>query len=757
MADIATLGIKVTTDGVAQASGQLDKLGKSSATASRQLDQGAKSYDKMALSAKQLQAAQRQLPMQFTDIFTGLASGQRPLQVFLQQGGQLKDVFGGIGPALRASAGYIMGLVSPFTLAAGAAIGFAVALSQVQERQNAIDRALILTGRYTSDTAEGLRELSREMDNISGVTAGSAAKAIAQVAETGRFTADQLETVAVAAETWRAATGTAVEDTIKQFVKLREDPVRAALELNRTYNFLGQSTLEQARKFVEMGRDADAAAVVVNAFAADLNSKAPQMEAQVGAIAGAFRGLKRSAREAWDQVVEGMDKAFEKMRDRAGQFGGLPGMFTNATLLGLQRAGGRGGAKPDFSRVTTGPIVDTEAELAREQAAKEFERFRIANLTRAERLEKEIADIREAGRKAGVAELEIEKQIAAARERYAEAKPRGRLRTAETDPTNSILASIQQQIALNNAAAESEDRLTASETMRVRVLEQLGQLGDKVSAGRRAEVEAALQQLAISDQLSVAADKERRAREEAARVAEREAEAHKRRMEANEQLISDMQFEIQLLGMSEKAREREIALRYLSADATDEQRNAVASLADEMFRAREADRNWMDLRDSMADGFADIVLGAESAKDAIRNFFDSIAEQITRSISKNWADSLTDMLRGASDGAGGGGGGWFSSLMGALFGGGRAIGGPVSKGKVYRVNEKGAPEMFDAGGRQYMLAPKNGHVRPAAALDAGSGVVVQQAFYIQGKLDGSTRDQLARRSGREVESAMRKA
>ena len=600
MADIATLGIKVTTDGVAQASGQLDKLGKSSTTASRQLDQGAKSYDKMALSAKQLQAAQRQLPMQFTDIFTGLASGQRPLQVFLQQGGQLKDVFGGIGPALRASAGYIMGLVSPFTLAAGAAIGFAVALSQVQERQNAIDRALILTGRYTSDTAEGLRELSREMDNISGVTAGSAAKAIAQVAETGRFTADQLETVAVAAETWRAATGTAVEDTIKQFVKLREDPVRAALELNRTYNFLGQSTLEQARKFVEMGQDADAAAVVVNAFAADLNSKAPQMADQVGTIAGAFRGLKVASAEAWDAVVEGMDHVARRLATES------PGMIGSLLRWTNLRGGalGGGGTKPDFSRVTTGPIVDTEAELAREQAAKEFDRFRIANLTRAERLEKEIADIREAGRKAGVAELEIEKQIAAARERYAEAKPRGRRRTAETDPANSILASIQQQIALNNAAAESEDRLTASETMRVRVLEQLGQLGGKVSAGRRAEVEAALQQLAISDQLSVAADKERRAREEAARVAEREAEAHKRRMEANEQLISDMQFEIQLLGMSEKAREREIALRYLSADATDEQRNAVASLADEMFRAREADRNWMDLRDSMADGFA---------------------------------------------------------------------------------------------------------------------------------------------------------
>src|SRR5689334_9755793 len=72
-------------------------------------------------SAKEMAFAMRGVPAQFTDIVTSLQAGQNPMTVFLQQGGQLKDMFGGIGPAARALSGYVIGLVNPFTLAAGAA------------------------------------------------------------------------------------------------------------------------------------------------------------------------------------------------------------------------------------------------------------------------------------------------------------------------------------------------------------------------------------------------------------------------------------------------------------------------------------------------------------------------------------------------------------------------------------------------------------------------------------------------------------
>lgn len=57
---------------------------------------------KTGISARQTEQALRQLPAQFTDIFTSLAGGQNPLMVLIQQGGQIKDSFGGVDNTLTA-------------------------------------------------------------------------------------------------------------------------------------------------------------------------------------------------------------------------------------------------------------------------------------------------------------------------------------------------------------------------------------------------------------------------------------------------------------------------------------------------------------------------------------------------------------------------------------------------------------------------------------------------------------------------------
>lgn len=49
-------------------------------------------------------------------------------------------------------------------------------------------------------------------------------------------------------------------------------------------------------------------------------------------------------------------------------------------------------------------------------------------------------------------------------------------------------------------------------------------------------------------------------------------------------------------------------------------------------------------------------------------------------------------------------------LLAKSFGGGRKAGGAVSGNSVYRVNEGGAPEIFTAGGQQYMIPNQRGEV-----------------------------------------------
>lgn len=217
-------------------------------------------------------------------------------------------------------------------------------------------------------------------------------------------------------------------------------------------------------------------------------------------------------------------------------------------------------------------------------------------------------------------------------------------------------------------------------------------------------------------------------------LAKQEAEEKLRGVESTDALIRDMRFELELLTMTNKERERAIALRYADKNATDEQRAEIARLSDAYYDARQAADFWMEAQNGIADALYDTVTGAKSAGDAIKDFFDNLAKYILRSISENWAERITQLLMGSGGGtstsilnpitgqtqtSGGGGFDWMA-LASAFFGGGRASGGPVSAGMFYRVNENG-PELLSVGGNDYlMMGNRSGMVSPQPAM-AGAG------------------------------------
>lgn len=256
-----------------------------------------------AMSAKQLQFATRQLPMQFTDIAVGLATGQAPMMVLLQQGGQLKDMFGGVGQAARAMGGYIMGLVNPVTVLAAAAGSLAVAWQANEDRMGSLQKALILTGSHAGLTADELSDLADEMDAMSGVTTGSATKALAAVAETGRFTGEQIGIVAKAAEQWRVATGTAIDETIARFVELGDEPVEALLKLNETEHFLTETQIARIRQLEREGEEQAAATEAMRLYADVVDTRSAQVVENLRGIRGLWQGIKQDTLDAGDAVI----------------------------------------------------------------------------------------------------------------------------------------------------------------------------------------------------------------------------------------------------------------------------------------------------------------------------------------------------------------------------------------------------------------------------------------------------------------------
>lgn len=267
------------------------------------IGKNAKQLDANGLSAKQLAANLRGVPAQFTDIATSLASGQNPLTVFLQQGGQLKDMFGGIGPAARALGGYVLGLVNPFTLAAAAAAVLALAYKQGSDETTAFTKALILNGNAAGTNADALASQAESVSQSVG-TVGAAAKVLVQLAASGKIPASSFDTIAIAALKMQEATGKAAEETVKDFEKLAKDPVKFSKELNDSLNYLTTSTYAQIEALQRQGDVQGAANLAEEAYATALTSRANKITENLGYVEGAWLTVKNAAKDAWDAVLD---------------------------------------------------------------------------------------------------------------------------------------------------------------------------------------------------------------------------------------------------------------------------------------------------------------------------------------------------------------------------------------------------------------------------------------------------------------------
>jgi phage-related minor tail protein len=260
------------------------------------------SLAKMGVSAGQTAAALRQVPAQFTDIITSLQGGQQPLTVFLQQGGQLKDMFGGAGAAARALGGYVLGLVNPFTVAAAGAAALAVAYNQGSKEADAYRIALVTTGNAAGTTVGQLNDQAKAIAGVIG-TQGKAAESLAALASTGKVGADILKQAGLAAVAYERATGTAISKTAEKFASLAESPLQAVLKLNEGTNYLTESVYRQIKSLEEQGKVADAAALAQRTYADALTSRASQIESNLGSIEKAWLRVKDAAKSGWDAML----------------------------------------------------------------------------------------------------------------------------------------------------------------------------------------------------------------------------------------------------------------------------------------------------------------------------------------------------------------------------------------------------------------------------------------------------------------------
>lgn len=589
--------------------------------------------DRVGVSAAQTAQALRQLPMQFSDIVVSLQAGQSPMQVLLQQGSQIKDQFGGIGPAAQAMGGYIAGLVGPFTIAAGAVAGLALAYYQGSEESTRFATGLILTGNVVGKTVDQLSDLAKEVSVATRSTQAFAADALSQVVSSGAIAAENIGMVTEAAVRMERATGQSVGETIKQFIELGKEPVKASEKLNETANYLTADLYKQIRALVEHGKASDAAALAQKGWADALKERTAEITQNLGYIEAAWGGVIQMAKAGWDAVLgvgrtqskgERIAELEQKAAPGRGIFAGLSA-DEKVELAGLK-------ATVEAEQKAAKAAADRAASTAATVAwVKEGEKY----LSRSEQREQEISKARREGLAAGISQVEIERRIALIRDKYKDPEKK-----APKSPSDSIEKAWRERVAVLSAEAGATTQLTETEKAAVKVMTEFAQGKLKLTAAEKARLPGLVQEALLLDDAAEAAKRAKIEQEALAKAQEAAIAAVRADTQALLAKLDAAQFEAETYGMTEEA-----VYRLLAARAADRaEMNAFGDANDAVIAELKAQaKAYLDLADAA---------GAKAGREAQRK-----AVEESRASAQRFADdlerSLTDaLMRGFEAGKG---------------------------------------------------------------------------------------------------------
>ncbi|WP_265497944.1 phage tail tape measure protein [Providencia rustigianii] len=646
----------------------------------------------VTLTSGQYRQAMRQLPMQMTDIVTSLASGMPPWLVAVQQGGQIKDSFGGFGNSLKA----ITSLITPWKLAmaggAGAIAAFGIATYQGSKELSEYNKQLILTGNYAAKTKGQLNDLAKSLSG-DGITQYKMADALAQVVGSGSFTGAQVDMVASVAAKMEKATGQSVDETIKQFQRLKDQPVQAVMELDKSMHFLTATQLEQITTLDEQGRKTDASKIAMEAYAESMKSRATQIAENLGTLETAWKWVGEAAQNAWNQMlnvgrsVSVQDKLDAKVKQLAAakqelellEKGGLPdttgyGVGRSSDSFLNQNAAKNLEANRVLVKGLTNDIKLLQNQVSNESlfnagtnAITEFNEGQKKQLLADQKLKKEYENAEERHQRklkeiknSGGSQKEIDRALKLEAIQYkkelareATKTPKGRaykpdLGTRQDESAQAELTSLQAQLKLLQQHASATDFISQQRKNLQLELAKFGVL-EEVSKQRKLSLD---EQSLLKNKESILANKKALAevgdqisRQEHLNKLSDQADKYAKQQEARQKAITES------LGLSSRELQRALEIEQLRSTYGGEPQWAqVQASKMETFKQEDAARQdwfagmktaWGDYRDSALDANTQI----QNVTSATLNGFSSqLAETLTGG-EANFSDFARSILK----------------------------------------------------------------------------------------------------------------
>lgn len=254
------------------------------------------------ISAGQYKMAMRQLPMQITDIVTSLASGMPIWLVAVQQGGQIKDSFGGLSNTFKVLLSYI----NPLTVGAAS---FGIALAAIAKAgydswraQRELANALVLTGGYAATTTGQITALTEEINKNSSATIGSIQEIATSLASSGKYTINQIKQITKTTAEWSAQTGESEKTITGYFDSIVKDPVKGLADLNERFNFLKEGQLTYIESLRKTKGETAAVDAATKLFAETMDKRLKDIADSATPLETMWTDIKKWAADSWKWV-----------------------------------------------------------------------------------------------------------------------------------------------------------------------------------------------------------------------------------------------------------------------------------------------------------------------------------------------------------------------------------------------------------------------------------------------------------------------
>ena len=280
----------------------------------QELKQRAAAYDAIATSSKKAtngmnSQQQLQLTYQTTDLITQIVSGQSAMIALMQQGGQLKDSMGGLGPMFSMLASFI----TPMNVAIGASVvavgGLGYAFYKGAQEASTFRDQMILTNQYANITLTGFQNLANVASKELHVGLTDAKDTFMALVSSGQFTEKSLGAVGNVILQVSKLSGDSVSVVAGKLIPAMDGTASSAKRLNDQYHFLTLEQYKHIELLEKQGRTQDAAKLTADAFSESLKGQ----ERQLGLLEQTWNAVANAAKTGWAAILNvGAEKGSEE-------------------------------------------------------------------------------------------------------------------------------------------------------------------------------------------------------------------------------------------------------------------------------------------------------------------------------------------------------------------------------------------------------------------------------------------------------------